>query len=386
MYSKYNIYIKDYPKQFFTTIYNLLTNEMVCYADKNLFPNPSRVIEKKLEKAGICCTSQSDELIMALNKYEEIVNSNDELVIVLLLTSSCNCKCVYCYESDLQMDFTDFYNSDDIVRFISEKMCENNIKDLRVVFYGGEPLLNKNAITDISSKLKYIYDDRYKFSIVTNGTLINSPDIDKWVKMGLLKVKITLDGAAPCHDGRRPFKNGEGTYNLIVQNLEKLNGRVKILINIIIDEELFGVTEMLRDLKKRKIDSTFSLSFREPAPTDMNTKANLMIKFSKILKQEEVDFQTNIKAKHGVICQLKRKNYYVVDGKGQVFGCEANLSELIGNTNFPVKKVKYKLKKTCQECKFLPICYGECAFTPICQKQYFEQLLPELLKIYIQAK
>ena len=44
----------------------------------------------------------------------------------------------------------------------------------------------------------------------------------------------------------------------------------------------------------------------------------------------------------------------------------------------------------CLKCKYLPVCNGGCQFLKVynkgnkyCQRQYFDALIPELLKIYI---
>ncbi len=385
MYSKYNIYLKDYPKKDFTTIFNLRTQEVVCYVDNNLFPEPNKIIEEKLLEKGICCMTESAEISEVIKKYNETICSNDELVVVMLLTGICNCNCIYCYESDLKMDYNQACDLEKVDRFIYEKMTGNQIEKLRIVFYGGEPLLNKEMITVVSTRLKEQYGERYKFSIVTNGTLLEQEDIRKWVELGLLKVKVTLDGNAECHNARRPFKNGEGTYALILQNLERINNQVEIVINMIIDEELFGVSEMIHDLKHRDINASFSMSFREPITMSQKEKKDCMIKFNSILKNEEVDFQTNIKAKHGIICPMKRKNYYVIDGKGQLSGCESVLNNSLGNIDNPSSKESYELSDRCMNCKYLPICYGGCIYDQHCQREYFEQFIPELLKIYIES-
>ena len=72
MYSKYNIYLKNYPKKDFTTIFNLRTQEVVCYADNNLFPEPNKNIEEKLLEKGICCMTESAEISEVIKKYNEV--------------------------------------------------------------------------------------------------------------------------------------------------------------------------------------------------------------------------------------------------------------------------------------------------------------------------
>lgn len=385
MYSKYNVYLKDFPKQDFTTIFNLRTQKVVCFSNCYLFPEPNKLIEKSLIEKGICCLDEAEEFLEVIKKYNDTIYSNNELVIVMLLTGHCNCRCIYCYESELDMEYNQCCNLKKVNKFIYKKMTENQIEKLRVIFYGGEPLLNKKTITVVSEELKKQYGERYKFSIVTNGTLLDERDVKKWIDLGLSKIKVTLDGNAKSHNTRRPFKNGEGTYNIILQNLEKIDKRVEVVINIVIDEKIFGVSEMIKDLKDRGIDISFSLNFKEPTNMTSKEKKDCMLKVSSVLKKEKVTFQTNIKAKHGIICPMKRQNYFVIDGKGQLSGCESILNNSLGNIDSPYNKKIYDLSNKCKKCMYLPICYGGCVYENTCLSEYFEQLLPELLKLYIET-
>lgn len=386
MYSFYNVYLREFPQGGFTTIYNLLTNELACFASKNLFPEPNKLITEKLVEKGIWLSKFSNEHDFAIKRFKETVFSKEELVLVLLLTSKCNCKCVYCYENEVNLNFTDFCEYDKTLEFINKKMREDNIKNLRIVYYGGEPLLNKKVINKLSSELRDRYKENYMFSIVTNGTLLNENDVNEWIKLGLAKVKITLDGNSNSHDKRRPYRDGQKTYDDIVNNISHISEQVKIVINIIIDETLSGVEEMIKDLTNKGIKATYSLSFKEPEISDIEIKKDLLIQFSKILKDQEVNYLTNLRTRHGIICPGKRVNYYVIDGIGNIYNCESYLKHCIGNLRTEEKNdYIYKIKDKCNKCKYLPICYGECMYESACQKEYFDILLPELLKLYIQS-
>lgn len=385
MYSKYNVYLNNYPKEGFTTIYNLLSEKIICYADRNLFPEPSTLIIDKLIDKGIYCKENSEEVLKSVQKYENIVNSKDELVFVILLTEKCNCKCTYCYEADLDLNFNKLYNNKEILAFISKKMEEAQTENLRVVFYGGEPLLEKEMITKLSIQLQNKWGRRYKFSIVTNGTLLQRNDVLRWSELGLTKIKVTLDGNRESHNLRRVLKSGIGSYDTIMTNLESVKHDVDIVINIVIDNEIFGVSQMIQDLKAREINATYSMSFKEPCTLSAKERMDVILRLNEIMLKENVKFQSSIKSKHGIVCPMKRKNYYVIDGKGNVYGCESNLLKSIGNIMTFISLKEYELKEKCKCCNFLPICYGECVHNSQCQKEYFSILLPKVLKLYIKT-
>lgn len=65
---------------------------------------------------------------------------------------------------------------------------------------------------------------RLGFSITTNGTLVTPDDGVFFEKHGFA-VTISLDGLGKIHDAQRPFKNGKGSFESIIE-------RIKPLLNI----------------------------------------------------------------------------------------------------------------------------------------------------------
>ena len=146
MYSKYNIYLRDFPRNSFLTIYNLFSQKAICIQNNVFELGVDRTLENKLKSIGMIVEDCDLEYRNVLKYYNEVSNSKDELNIMLLLTQRCNCKCIYCYEESSIMDGTDLENIDDIYYFLLEYVKEYGYKKINIVFYGGEPLLNKKKI------------------------------------------------------------------------------------------------------------------------------------------------------------------------------------------------------------------------------------------------
>ena len=88
---------------------------------------------------------------------------------IIHLTDSCNLNCTYCYENKKIKNI-----SFESIKAICDYEINQNSKYVNIVFYGGEPLLQKNLITQT---IDYIKSKKSKtifyFGITTNGTLID---------------------------------------------------------------------------------------------------------------------------------------------------------------------------------------------------------------------
>lgn len=93
----------------------------------------------------------------------------------------------------------------------------SNNKPTGVVFYGGEPLLNRPVLLDsvnyIRKKEKKLkLRQQIDLTIITNGTNIDQKVAKELGDMGVYII-ISLDGRKNEHDKLRIYKNGQGTFN-----------------------------------------------------------------------------------------------------------------------------------------------------------------------------
>ncbi len=140
--------------------------------------------------------------------------------MVIHLTNDCNLRCKYCYaqggsyggrRSILSEDMADrilnvFYSHFEIIQTVQ--------------LFGGEPLMNINVMEKIC---KYIrnkdlqHERKTNIGLVTNATLI-SDDFISLVKKYEIHVTISYDGDPVVNDLLRPYANGAGTSNDILNN------------------------------------------------------------------------------------------------------------------------------------------------------------------------
>lgn len=146
--------------------------------------------------------------------------------LVLQVTKQCNLRCKYCAYSG------NYYNrehSSSRMRFETARKAidfylkrSDKFDKLSVAFYGGEPLLEFELIKKC---VKYILenkgDKKVTFPMTTNGTLLTQEVIEFLVKYDF-ELMISLDGNKYSHDANRQFRNGIGSFDVILSNLEKL--------------------------------------------------------------------------------------------------------------------------------------------------------------------
>jgi uncharacterized protein len=155
--------------------------------------------------------------------------------LLLVVTDACNLNCKYCVFSDhypyrhdrpkkimdidLALAATDVY-----LNQATRIRRRNPAHPIAVTFYGGEPLLNYPVIEAV---IKHVLSRGITdtiFSISTNGTLLNENIADFLVEHNV-SIAVSVDGPEITHDTNRVFKDGTGSFELTLRNIDKLLSR-----------------------------------------------------------------------------------------------------------------------------------------------------------------
>ena len=193
-------------------IYELLSKDHVKIDDKN------KMIVDCMAEKGFLVTNETDEDANCYNSYLKLINNN-YLHLVINPTDKCNFRCVYCYEN-YKNDRMSNETQTSIIEFVKREIYK--FEGLKVSWFGGEPLLELDIIENLSRKFIEICSKlkrSYMATITTNGYLLNKETFEKLLKLKILHYQITLDGLKLTHDIQRPLKNGNGTFDTIVNNL-----------------------------------------------------------------------------------------------------------------------------------------------------------------------
>ena len=157
---------------------------------------------------------------------------NQTTILYLMTAQGCNFACEYCPVSRAaKEDKTAILSPEDALAGIDlwqAHLRESYRPDLQyfVIFYGGEPLLNKEAIR---TSLNYIETERkngdlplgLNIMIATNGILIDD-EIIALCKKHKVMVAVGLDGPGTINDTLRVDSSGNGTFNRIVEVIRLL--------------------------------------------------------------------------------------------------------------------------------------------------------------------
>lgn len=164
----------------------------------------------------------------------------------LEITSRCNLNCRYCY----------YYDNPDVKYrdlSVEEWLCFfrelGDCSIMNVTIQGGEPFIRK----DLKELIQGIVENRMRFSVLSNGTLIND-EIAGFIAntRRCNSVQVSLDGSSPeIHDSCR----GKGAFVKAVNGIRILqkhdiNVSVRVTINHNNVDDLASLSEfLLEDLK-----------------------------------------------------------------------------------------------------------------------------------------
>jgi uncharacterized protein len=146
--------------------------------------------------------------------------ANDRLHLILLPTERCNFRCTYCYE-DFAIGRMNAATIAGVKRLVERRLDE--LHSLTISWFGGEPLLARTVVEDISEYIVHAIGERryinYNADITTNGYLLDSATVSRLAGLGICLFQISLDGPQPFHDQTRIRADGKGSFNRIWRNL-----------------------------------------------------------------------------------------------------------------------------------------------------------------------
>jgi uncharacterized protein len=149
--------------------------------------------------------------------------TNDRLELIVNPTERCNLRCVYCYET-FSIGKIPRKLIQGIVRLV-QRRAESGLKNLRLEFFGGEPLtawVEVERIAQAVSEICTAHGVDLTGGMTTNATLLTTQRLERLCELGLLAFQVTLDGPEHIHDKRRVGPRGEGSYTATIAALNLL--------------------------------------------------------------------------------------------------------------------------------------------------------------------
>ena len=189
---------------------------------------PKQDIEEILEavaeliKEGRLFTEDIYEDFMDVVKQRKTVVK----ALCLHIAHDCNLACRYCFAEEGEYHGRRALMSYEVGKKALDFLIANSgsRRNLEVDFFGGEPLMNWQVVKDLVAygrEQEKLHDKHFRFTVTTNGVLLND-EVQDFVNKEMDNVVLSLDGRKEINDKMRPFRNGTGSYDLIVPKFQKL--------------------------------------------------------------------------------------------------------------------------------------------------------------------
>ena len=143
----------------------------------------------------------------------------------LHIAHDCNLACKYCFAEEGEYHGRRALMSYEVGKKALDFLIENSGKrvNLEVDFFGGEPLMNWDVVkrlVEYGRSREEECNKKFRFTLTTNGVLLND-EIMEFANKEMANVVLSLDGRKDVNDEMRPFRNGKGSYDLIVPKFQK---------------------------------------------------------------------------------------------------------------------------------------------------------------------
>ena len=317
--------------------------------------------------------------------------NTDSLGLTIIPTADCNFRCPYCYEKDvIRPEYMTAEVEEATIKLAELYM--RTIVNLNVTWYGGEALMNIEAVDRLSKKLIAMCDEHnvnYKAYMVTNGYLLTKEIAQQLTELKIDLLQITLDGCDDAHNQRRPLADGSGTFFVIIENLincKDVMPPVSLRINIDKYNTTSGadVTRLLDENGLLgKVSPYISKVFHG---NDSHNKASCFDACS--FSSEEVKYfnefasdETYMKYYPKPIrnyCGADSLNSYVIAADGKIYKCWHDVGSDIKHIGSLIESIDTKesaylqymlfdptADTRCSECNLLPICMGGCPYNRV---------------------
>lgn len=146
--------------------------------------------------------------------------------LCLNIAHGCNLRCRYCFAEDGQyhgdLDFMSAETAKNAIDFLIAK--SGSRRRLEVDFFGGEPLLNMEAVRQTIAYARSVEKAAgkdFRFTITTNAVALTD-ELISYFNEEMYNVVLSIDGRKEVHDRMRPDAGGKGSFDRALANALKL--------------------------------------------------------------------------------------------------------------------------------------------------------------------
>ena len=417
--SKYVVFI---PTEDGYLAYNTLTRS-VLFLDQTTKDNLTKTADS-IQSADLLTPLVEEKFLIpdSIDETQHIrtwldeIRHTDTLNLTILTTYACNLACVYCIEEDvIKPIIMDSKTQEQVINWIKTQIIEKQILQVRLCFYGGEPLLNSPAIETIAQSIRGFCSQKeigFYAELISNGVLLNPENAIKLVEWGISQVKITIDGDRIQHNRKRPAKNRADSYQVIINNIKTLPDELDLIISGNYDaDNIASFPAMLDELAALGLSNRIKhISFKPILHTSQKASAVASqcasISFAESDLTAMVRLRNEAKSRGFNVpdylvlgpCEFNFDYSLVIDPIGNFYKCAGFVGRpqfIIGDikTGFNQRYYEFinvNIPEYCFDCIYMPSCGAGCRYCAqikfgdynqvVCEKPYFESVGQEILK------
>ena len=208
-------------------------------------PMPLTDDQKKAVREALVCKYSAEDIEDALSDIQELIDAEELFAadiykdyvidfkkrqtvvkaLCLHIAHDCNLACKYCFAEEGEYHGCRALMSFEVGKKALDFLIANsgNRINLEVDFFGGEPLMNWNVVKQLveyGRSQEKEHNKKFRFTLTTNGVLLNN-EIMEFCNREMSNVVLSLDGRPEVNDRMRPFRNGKGSYELIVPKFQE---------------------------------------------------------------------------------------------------------------------------------------------------------------------
>jgi uncharacterized protein len=244
--------------------------------------------------------------------------------------------------------------------------------------------------------------------------------VDRLVPLGLNAIRLTLDGDREAHNEKRPFKNGKGSFDVIIDNMLQVADKVSLRVGVNIDKgnqesvprmldylEQVGLKEKIDLIKFNPIvqiqDAFQIIRQADCAPVTEDWALDSLIPLTREAYSRGFKVGNEMQA---TVCSMNLDGTAVViDPIGRIYTCPA----FVGREGFQAGDIHHQElfdrheelmsmepPDECFRCAYMIICGGGCkhlAYTRyndmgknVCDKEFLKDVTEESLKMFVLSQ
>lgn len=302
--------------------------------------------------------------------------------VTIAPTLACNFRCTYCDQSrEAPAETMCDEIADAVVAYLGERL--DGVGEFRVTWYGGEPLLVLDRLLSMQEAILSVCAEHQvgvMSSVVTNGWLLDGSTAMRLADAGIRQVQITLDGPPEVHNRRRLTRDGDGTFERVLENALAAREHITVRLRVNVDgDNVSSLPELLNLLEAFGLSENAYLaatvcyeSSRAGIETPFQHGAmfgGLLVSFADRLSSDEAGERLTPVP---LPCTACRAATYVFGPGGHVYRCwhelghpQSAIDHVKSGGGSPAKRLFWLnydplVYPDCAECDVLPLCLGGC--------------------------